>query len=462
MNRLLLFGLLMISTTMTSPAALAGPSTSASAPDASSQAKSSESLGLSGILGIIGGVVGLLGVVVGVTSYLTKLQGDIAQSKLENELLRTKEQYSDLQDKYRAVMSGGSAAISMKNAMDLELSNIGAAVRARSTSILVPAPSRASSGAPTELVFLSMQGSGSQALKGMRVPMSSLAGAVYQQRRALITHNARKESNLADRAGQASKAQTSEMLAIPLNFGGRCHGVAEFLNKEGGHFDSNDQQLAEERCEALASKAAAFIADPENLRLAGITPRQDAQDATVLFCDLTASSALFKDVDAAKAIDMLNEYFEAVCDVALANGATIDKFIGDGVLMVFNALRPVPQHTTTAVNTALRIQQAFEQLKQKWTTFDLPVALLFTRIGIASGSVHRAEMGHPQFRQLTVMGDVVNHAAILCEGGSRHQNVVIVDETIKRALPAQLAATEVNLVPPVPGRQSYQLVATPA
>jgi class 3 adenylate cyclase len=458
MTRILSFSI-VFACLLVAPLAAAAPEPTtapAKGPDPAETAKP-HGLGLGEILGIISGVVGLVGTVVAVTRYVDKLQADIAQSKSDAEIARLKDQAADLEAKYRAALSGGTAAVAVKNELDVELSAIATAVRARSSAILVPAPSRLAGGTVSELVFLSLQGPGSEKLRRTRVPLSSHAGAVFQYRKTRITHNATQESSRARQAEDASKASTSEMLAIPLLVGDRCVGVVEFLNKENGQFDASDQALAERLVGSLATKIASFTAEPENFRLLGMTPKEDAQDATVLFCDLTQSSQLFKDLDAATAIDLINEYFETICDAAMAGGATIDKFIGDGILIVFNARRPVPQHALAAAKVARQMQSGFAALKNKWTTFELPVAPLFNRVGISSGPVHRAEVGHPQYRELTVMGEVVNRAALLCEVAPRDRSVIVLDETVLGALSPQLTAAPLKTARAVGDLKAYEL-----
>jgi class 3 adenylate cyclase len=226
------------------------------------------------------------------------------------------------------------------------------------------------------------------------------------------------------------------MLAIPLMQGKRCIGVAEFVNKEeGGLFDESDQFLAGRLCASLAAKVAEFTSSPEHLDLLGVTVKSKAEEATILFSDLSNWSVLTKQMDTAAVIDLTNEYFEKMCDVCLRNGATIDQFLGDGFFVSFNVPRSMALHQSRAVATALEMQRAFDALREKWLTFQLPgTSALYNRIGISCGRVHKAEVGHSQYRHITLIGDPVNEAAHLCDAGDRGRNVIIIGQELQDAL----------------------------
>ncbi|MBZ5535080.1 MAG: hypothetical protein LAO31_03920 [Acidobacteriia bacterium] len=396
---------------------------------------------LAKLLPILTGSIAVLSAAVGIAIYVTKLRCEISQSRLENELKNLQEQHSDLETKHRALLSAGSIVFTQKSEIDTQLATIADAIEATGSSILVPSPSITRAGEPKELVFLSLKGQGSENLKRLRVSLDSVAGSVFKSAKAIITHDPRGEGGFATKADQVSKADTLEMLAVPLIYHGRCLGVAEFLNKRGNkQFDLGDQQAAERLIASLVLKVGNFLEDPDNFRLLGITPRRDAEDAAVLFSDVSGSSEMAKHLDASVVIDLMNEYFELLGDVVLRHGGTIDKFLGDGLMVTFNVPKPVVEPGQKAVSAALEMQKSFDGLKSKWSILKIP--RLFNRIGIALGPVHRAEMGHSQYRHITVMGEVVNTASNLCELGSREKNIILVGEEIYQTLASDLMVEE--------------------
>jgi class 3 adenylate cyclase len=401
---------------------------------------------LTGLIAEVGGATAILSTVVGVTIYVTKLRCDIARSRVEDTLNRLREQHAGLEMQYRTLLNAGSVAYTRKTEIDAQLSTIGDAVEAEGCSILVPAPSLTLHEQAQGMVFLSLRGTGSENLKRLRVSMDTVAGTVFKGAKPIITHDLRRDSEFANKAAKVTQTSTSELMALPLPYQGRCVGVVEFLNKRANRqFDFSDQKAAERLLSSLALKVGEFVEDPSNFELLGITPRRPAETAAVLFTDVSGSSRLAKHLDASVFIDLINEYFELLCDAVLAHGGTINQFLGDGFMASFNVPKPVPQPERKAVEAALEMQKRFESLNRKWTAVaDLE---LFNRIGIAFGPVHRAEMGHTQFRYITVFGDVVNTASNLCSLGPRSRNVILVDDGLRDSLSSNLVGQEFRPAP---------------
>ncbi len=399
------------------------------------------------VLPILTGAIAVLTSAVGVAIYITRLRCDIQQSRVENELKRLQEQYSELETKHVTLLRAGNVAFTRKTEMDTELATIADAAEATASSILVPPPSIIAGDEPTELVFLSLRGPGAEKLKGIRVPLDSLAGNVFKLTKPLITHDPRRDAGFSAKADEVSKSYTEEMLALPLVYRTKCVGVVELLNKKGNRqFDLGDQQHVERLLAPLCVKVGEFLQDPSNFELLGITPKREAEDAAVLFSDLSGSSRLPKHLEAAVVIDLINEYFEALCSLGLSHGGTIDKFIGDGFMATFNVPKPVAHPELKAVTAAIEMQKSFDELKRKWRIFNIPD--IYNRIGIAFGPVHRAEMGHSQYRHITVMGAVVNAASNLCELGPRDRNAILISEDLYPRLSSQLIAQELRPAAP--------------
>jgi class 3 adenylate cyclase len=218
------------------------------------------------------------------------------------------------------------------------------------------------------------------------------------------------------------------MLTVPLRHNGRTVGVAQFLNKPAG-FSESDEVRATELAGLLAEKVAAFAGDPENFELLGLAGTVGDKEATIAFCDLTSFSPLLNQMNAPSAVDCLNEYLEQQCDVAMAHGGTVEKYLGDGAMLRFlPAHSPEQDSIVDAVEAALEMQDLFERLKDNWLSSGLPVRDIYSRIGISCGIVHEAKVGHHQFQEITVIGNAVNEASALCEAARRDGHVITVPE----------------------------------
>jgi class 3 adenylate cyclase len=395
-------------------------------------------LTLNEIIGIVAGIIAIVGAIVAVTTHVLRLQNQVREVQLKAEFESAKaevsnleKQYSDLRQRHQETLRAGSYLAGKKHAIDSGLANITDTVEAHSSSILVPAPSDVAGQEPSELVFFSLLGEGSEKLKGVRVSMESIAGSVFLSKKPRILHDPRRESAVSNKTDEVANIRTEEMLALPMILGGKCIGVAEFINKtENRQFDANDLQNAERGIGALAPKVAEFIQDPNNFVQLGITPKSKPEEATILFSDLSKSSTLLTRFDASAAIDFLNEYFETLGSIAIAHDGAIDKF-----MITFNVRRIVSQHEAKAVAAALEMQKGFEDVMRKWKVFNIPI--IYNRIGIDSGPVHKAEMGHSLYRQLTVMGEPVNLASNLCDLGDRDRNVVLIGDNLNRLVSPQ-------------------------
>jgi class 3 adenylate cyclase len=250
-----------------------------------------------------------------------------------------------------------------------------------------------------------------------------------------VVSNAKSEPNHYEKADNVSGYHTQDALNIPLRSASGVVGVLQLLNKQGTTgFSEADLEKVDRLAAPMARKVEEFSRLPGSLELLGITPDTDSQYATIMVCDLTASSSLFQELNVSAAIQHINEYLEQLCNVAFRYGATVDKYLGDGVLFRFNVPHPVNDHPLAAVRSALDIQLAFDGIKKDWLTIGEVLGGLYTRAGLAYGPVQKATVGHPQYQYVTIFGRAVNSAVNLCEMAPRDRNVVVIDELLYRQL----------------------------
>jgi class 3 adenylate cyclase len=155
---------------------------------------------------------------------------------------------------------------------------------------------------------------------------------------------------------------------------------------------------------------------------------------TVLFSDIRNFTTISERLDAHEVVEFLNRYFERVCAIILAEGGTIDKFIGDAVMVQFGAPVPYPDHGARAVRAALAMRAAAADFRhwmsQRFADRDLPPFNI--GIGIHTGDAIAGNIGSSRRMEYTVIGDTVNLASRL-EGASKTLGCVIVasSETLK-------------------------------
>lgn len=139
----------------------------------------------------------------------------------------------------------------------------------------------------------------------------------------------------------------------------------------------------------------------------------EERELTVLFADIVGFTTIAEHMAPSQVAQLLNRCFTVMCDAVFAEEGTLDKFIGDAVLAVFGAPLTQPDHAARAARAAEQMRRAVEGLG-----LNPPFRL---RIALNSGRATVGDIGSPQRREYTVLGDVVNTCSRLvsdaCEPG---------------------------------------------
>lgn len=137
--------------------------------------------------------------------------------------------------------------------------------------------------------------------------------------------------------------------------------------------------------------------------------RVERREVTVLFADLRGFTALTRDMEPEDAADTLNGWLEAMVGEVFAEGGTLDKFIGDGLLAWFGAPLDQSDHAERAVRCALGMQAALAALNARRVAAGLPA--LRMGVGLHTGEAVVGDLGPDIRKEFTAIGATVNRAS---------------------------------------------------
>ena len=164
-----------------------------------------------------------------------------------------------------------------------------------------------------------------------------------------------------------------------------------------------------------------LLEDPTRVQLGGAVAT-----VTVLFADLEGFTTLAEHARPSRLIEVLNAYHALVVHFIKVNGGTVDKFLGDGVMALYNTPLPLPDHALRAVRTALDIRDALPDFH---ATLEPPFRL-GVNFGIHTGQAIVGNVGTPDLMDFTAIGDTVNLASRL-QGLSENSQITVSEDTYR-------------------------------
>jgi adenylate cyclase len=148
---------------------------------------------------------------------------------------------------------------------------------------------------------------------------------------------------------------------------------------------------------------------------------------TVLFSDIRQFTHLSEHLPPEQVVGLLNEYFANMIDVIFKHGGTLDKFIGDGIMVEFGAPLEDPLQEKHAIDTAIEMQHVLQQLCDGWKREGKPQ--IDIGIGIHTGHAVVGNIGSEKRMEYTAIGDTVNVAARLEQATKIVKMPILVSET---------------------------------
>jgi adenylate cyclase len=135
------------------------------------------------------------------------------------------------------------------------------------------------------------------------------------------------------------------------------------------------------------------------------------QEITLVFTDVQGFTTIAESADPDVLMRQTSRYFSVLTEAFLTEGGTVDKFIGDAVMVFWNAPDPQPDHVARACRAALSAKAAGERLNAAFEAEGLKP--FFTRFGIHVGEAVVGNVGSTERMNYTALGNTVNLAARL-------------------------------------------------
>src|SRR3954471_20153228 len=152
------------------------------------------------------------------------------------------------------------------------------------------------------------------------------------------------------------------------------------------------------------------------------------QDITLVFTDVQGFTTIAEAADPDALMRQTSRYFSVLTEAFLAEGGTVDKFIGDAVMVFWNAPNRQADHVARACRAALAAKAAGERLNAEFEAEGLTA--FFTRFGIHVGEAVVGNLGSTERMNYTALGNTVNLAARLEGLNKQAGTAVLVSEDV--------------------------------
>jgi adenylate cyclase len=194
-----------------------------------------------------------------------------------------------------------------------------------------------------------------------------------------------------------------------------------------------------------ADLVAQIMKNPDSLKLGG-----EKREISILFSDIRGFTSLSEKLSPEDLVQVLNEYLNPMTEIVLEERGTLDKYIGDAVMAIYNAPLDVAEHANHACRTALKMMAKLDKINQSFNKRGIQA--IDIGVGINTGDAVVGNMGAAMRFDYTAIGDNVNLASRLEGLNKMYGTHIIVSESTKLLSGSDLPFREIDLVA-VKGKQ---------
>ncbi len=153
-------------------------------------------------------------------------------------------------------------------------------------------------------------------------------------------------------------------------------------------------------------------------------------EVTILFSDIRGFTSMSEKLNPTEIVKLLNKYFKSMIDVVFKYNGTLDKIVGDELMVLYGVPLKADDDTHNAVKTAIKMFIALDKFNQKivkegYKPFKIG-------IGINKGKAVSGNIGSEQQMNYTVIGDTINLGARLCSHAKSGE--ILISKSVKDAI----------------------------
>ena len=194
-----------------------------------------------------------------------------------------------------------------------------------------------------------------------------------------------------------------------------------------------------------ADLVSQIMKNPDSLKLGG-----EKREISILFSDIRGFTSLSEKLSPEDLVQVLNEYLNPMTLIVLEEKGTLDKYIGDAVMALYNAPLDVADHADHACRSALKMMTKLAELNQSFS--ERGILSIDIGIGVNTGDAVVGNMGAAMRFDYTAIGDSVNLASRLEGLNKMYGTHIIVSQSTKLLAGSDLLFREIDLVA-VKGKQ---------
>jgi adenylate cyclase len=168
------------------------------------------------------------------------------------------------------------------------------------------------------------------------------------------------------------------------------------------------------------------------------------QEITIVFTDVRGFTTIAESADPDVLMRQTSRYFTALTEAFLAEGGTVDKFIGDAVMVFWNAPHRQSDHVARACRAVLSARKANEQLNKKFEAEGLPPFI--TRFGIHVAEAVVGNLGSDERMEYTALGTAVNLTSRLEGLNKQYGTTILVSEQVYSRAQGSFAFRSIDTV----------------